>query len=428
MRSTWCVVMLIGFVLSANVKTYAAGDTLGPVIGVEAAFEVPAMSVPPLMQWVRDPTFGTKLMRITDVISVSNSGAVVPMYSKTQPWNADGLLLLTYKQGGIHQLRDGRTYEFIRNLGWEHEKNTYPPADIESLWWHPTDPDILIYPCTDKRTETPRMIRYRVSDGTVESICTFPEYKKDWGFGAMAEGNMSSDARWVALRGTRRADKVREYFVYDMQEKRKHAARTLPYKLIDWISISPLGNYVVVNAVTEGVHVYDRDMNLLNSSPEKGEHADLGVDMDGNEVFVSFTFKSIKERLYMMRLSDGHKTTLSGTIDAYDKVYWTGTHVSCRNTRLPGWAYLCTVVGKGKGKPLHKEVYRVRLDGSRHIERLAHHRSDNRVGGYWAEPHLAVNQNGTRMIFASNWSEGAAVATYVLDIEDFVDTPMRRRD
>ena len=216
MGCTMAITMAAIAGIGAGAQTARAG--VGPVVDVETVCPIPEMPVPPLQEWVTDPTFGSRIKRISEVFD-TESGAVVPMYSKTQPWNADGSLMIIYKQGGAHQLMDGRKHTFIRTLSWKYDGNTYKPVSIENLWWHPTDPDILIYPSVDNVTETPRMVRYHVSSGKVETIGEFPEYTKDWNFGAMGEGNMSNDGRWVALRGRRQSDKVREYFVYDMQAK-----------------------------------------------------------------------------------------------------------------------------------------------------------------------------------------------------------------
>jgi len=60
----------------------------------------------------------------------------------------------------------------------------------------------------------------------------------------------------------------------------------------DWVSISPLGNYVAVDYATsnrgrfEGVEVYDRNFNFLWQKPLGAGHSDLGSDPNGDEVLV----------------------------------------------------------------------------------------------------------------------------------------------
>jgi hypothetical protein len=57
--------------------------------------------------------------------------------------------------------------------------------------------------------------------------------------------------------------------------------------------------------------------------------------------------------------------------------------------------------------------------------RLGRHRSFGKnntalADPYWAEPHAVPSPSGTRVAFASDWSGGATVDTYVVELPSYV--------
>ncbi len=109
---------------------------------------------PAYLETITDPSLGTTIRRITDA---GSGNVIVPMYSTIQPWNANESLLILYNQtNSVHQLLDGQTYEFIRNL------NDFWPVDIEQIFWDFNDPDIFYYP----DSENFDFVRYEVSTQT----------------------------------------------------------------------------------------------------------------------------------------------------------------------------------------------------------------------------------------------------------------------
>lgn len=73
----------------------------------------------------------------------------------------------------------------------------------------------------------------------------------------------------------------------------------------------------------------------------------------------------------MVRLSNGQKTSLFSNECG---------HLSTRNYKRPGWAY----VNFGEGRP--QDVLAVKLDGSNIVERFTHHRGSQAT--YTAQAHF----------------------------------------
>src|SRR5450432_1110279 len=97
------------------------------------------LAKPALGAVVTDAELGTHIRRITQVAVSGANPAVRPMYSTISAWNADESRLILYDVGGGgHQLYDGKTYARLHALDIH-------PADLEQVYWHTSDPDILFY-------------------------------------------------------------------------------------------------------------------------------------------------------------------------------------------------------------------------------------------------------------------------------------------
>lgn len=209
----------------------------------------------------------------------------------------------------------------------------------------------------------------------------------------------------------------------------------------DWVSVSPLGNFVVVDYADEtigryhGVEVYDLNMNFIWQKPLGAGHSDLGLDGSGNEVLVMDVYNADSNKTYIKKfnLADGQETTL------LDLSPWFYLHISMRNLQRHDWCFVSTFDNFGRltddslsWLPFEDEVFTLKLDGSGDVQRIAHHHSrrfspstpdpDNSV--YWAEPHATVNRQGNKIIFGSNWrqnmSQQNSVDAYLVDFSSFL--------
>lgn len=377
---------------------------------------------PSFMMQSTDPKFGTTLLRLTDARGGRKPG-MMPQYSKRQVWNANDSLMLLISGDGTTHLYNGRTYQFIRELS-----SVYG----EDIFWHPIVPSIII--CTDNQA----LLSYDVIGDRFDTIAVFQQY--DW-FNTRGEGNLSVDGSYYAFVGQTYDSTVhfKDIVVYDLIGRNVMRTMPLPEPLqdFDWVSISPKGNYVVIDYATtdssryNGVEVYDRMMNFLWQRPLGAGHSDLGIDENGDEVLVMDYYDPYSNSTWVkkFRLSDGKETNLLEFHWSFD------AHVSCRNTLRPGWCYISTFDGEGRladdsttWLPFEDEIFALKLDGSGAVQRIAHHHSrrfspttpdrDNSV--YYAEPHATVNRDGSRIVFGSNWrmnvETDSSVDAYLVDI------------
>ncbi len=412
-----------------------------PLSDPEVVLAPPPLARPALLQPTVDPVFGTILTRITgDTGAPIVSGFVNGVwgadarhvYSKQQPWNADGTLMLVQNRSGGSPSRvflDGSTY--LPALG---------PCSNDPLYdyrWHPSRDFANTMINVDQAGR--ELSWYDVRTCTKTRTWTLP-IPVDYGIGS-GEGNSSQDGRFVALGDGSRM------FVVDMDPKPPYAPypnrrigpiySILPCSLattnpsgdcaIGNVSISPSGKYVDLkfsggSDVTQDMHrIFAVDPVTLALRPQvmagaslrcdtfqarpNGwifplKHADMALDpFDGGEDVIiggrSCPGSSIG-RVVKVRLRDGLVTALTNPSGEPSV-----QHVSTRNLDRPGWAYVGYY--KGDGKKFSDEIVAVRMDGSGAVERLSHKRSVS-SGCYRCESHPVPSRDGRRVLFASNWS------------------------
>jgi len=370
---------------------------------------------------------GVTLVRVagdagTDAAGIEWGRDARHVYSKQEPWNADGsLLLLQNRDGGSPQrlLLDGATYA-ARPL----------TCGDDVLWdyrWHPSKANILVN--VDKAGR--ELSWFDVAACRKVASWTLPMAVKGIGAG---EGNVSNDGRYLALGDEQRM------FVVDMTAP-EGKARTGPLAEIDKcdgckignLSISPSGRYVDVKFAgatddTKDLHrIYEVDAATLALRPHAMaaasarcgayadrtdgyvfplKHADMALDGDEDVLVGGRSCAGSKlGRVVKVRLKDGKVTALTDP-----KNEASVAHVSTRNLERPGWAYVSYF--RQPGKRYSDEIIAVKLDGSQTVERFGTTHTEPK-GCYRCEAHPAPSPDGRRVVFASNWG-GGAIAAYVV--------------
>lgn len=389
------------------------------------------MDKPKLLEPVRDRSFGSKILRISDA---GPSGVVKPLYSTVQAWNADeSLLVLFANRNGrsSHELYDGRTYEWRGTLDIQ-------PGDIEEVFWHTTDPDVLFY--IDGRGN--RLMSYSVKRGrqTVRH-----EFNKVCGGASLTTGSdlqmPSWDSRFIGLRcgGSQKTRAL--VMVYDIENDvlvskgltgkgdgngDRYHAWTAP-------SVAPSGERIF----------FQGDISTLEFSRQRelalhkaGEHSSLGVLPNGHDALFAVGFDEARDAkrcngsigaLVAHDLNTGECKVVIGPSSGHGYPQ-TSTHLSALSYRNPGWVALSSVGDTSTAKPgklqklFNQEIYLAYTDFKKpKVCRVTHHRSkgkDNKKlrTPYFAEPHVGISPTGTRLIFGSDWHGGNSVDTYIVEL------------
>ncbi|MFI8604154.1 hypothetical protein ACIGCP_06820 [Cellulophaga baltica] len=275
---------------------------------------------PEYLKTIVDPSFGTTIRRISNA---GDGGIIKPMYSTIQAWNADETRMILYDQtNGVHQLLDGMTYEFIRNL------EDLRPDDLEQLFWDFNDADVLYY--LDASTDD--FIKYRISSSTKEILVNLKDVTGC--DGSISMGNdvqmMSWDSDVIGFR----CDNSTTYSY-------RFSTKNLTTFNLDDV------NYAAVMPAPSGtlfyhnVSSYDANGNFvarLNKS--KPEHSCLGQMTDGTDTDYSVSFDGgpnggCQGNIIAFDLNTGNCTpVISESLGyAYPK---TGTHISAVAHKNPG--------------------------------------------------------------------------------------------
>ncbi len=372
-----------------------------------------------------DPKFNTNLIRLTNARLDQRNG-LFPDYSKRQAWNSDESLLILRSANGAVHIFNGQTYEYIQTI----EDIT----GVQDLFWHPTNPH-LIYYILDNAF-------YSMDVQTLQQTTLFVFSKYAY-VSTRAEGNLSNDGHFIALCGYDPNFNPIDFFVFDIFTKTIHSTFSIKGKVtdFDWISISPLGNYVIVDFATElntpfnGIEVYDNKFNFIWRKPLGAGHSDYGLDSNGVEVLIMDVYRADSNRTFITKyqLKDGMSTTLLSLHPDFD------LHESCRAMSRPGWVYISTFDFVGRltddslsWLPFEDEIFALKMDGSGSVQRYAHHHSrrysprtpnsDNSV--YFSEPHATISNSGKRILFGSNWrtnmDQDTSVDAYIVDLSNLL--------
>jgi hypothetical protein len=368
-------------------------------------YPIPNAPRPAYLDQTTDPTFGTKITRITGDpgTAISNiSGArwgdaSRHHYNTDQAWNADqSLIYLDMNQG---QGAAGPNGLFVDGSSYEprFSPKNHPSGDVR---WSATDPDLMVYVSGNA------IGTWNPKTGEQTVIETFSGYS-GLTYGGYS-GALSTDGKMLVATGTKNGRAVG--FAFNIETGEKHAdfwqedfgGRG------DWSAfISSKGSYVVVGIEVDVTITCDLNGREIHRFPSNYlSHGDTMTDANGDELIVARTNGEPVDvtggLVSKFRLRDGRRTEL--TTGGY------ASHTSARYQR----DYCVADMFPDGGPPYLSEIVMCALDGSA-VYRLAHHHSE--TGEYISQPQPSHSRDGGRVIFASSWgaSDSRPVGAYVLD-------------
>jgi hypothetical protein len=368
---------------------------------------------PAVGQTATDAQFGTKIRRITEVPTGAANPAIRPLYATVSAWNSDETLLILYTAGKGHSLYDGKTYKFIRDLTDVH------PADVEQIYWSTQDPDILFY------VDHNQFIRYHVRTATKDVLTTFsfcgdPTKSDTRASGGSDPFFTSFDSKRIGL------GCLGQSFIYDISTNQVLARKANPTGDRLPAQITPSGR---MGWYDESGTITDANLNVLRKLDMKNpaEHSSMGLSPTGEDMWYGVSFDAGRGgnteigSLVVWNMNTGASKTVIGPKTGYP--YPPTTHVSAMAYRNPGWAVVSTrgdVTGKGL---LDLEITVANTVDGR-VCRAGRHRSWGKANThlaqpYWAESHTVPSPSGTRLLFASDWGNGATVDTYVVELPTY---------
>lgn len=410
--------------VSASCMTlYANTGGLTLVSGTTAHNEAyPTVTKPDRGVSMLDETFGTCRIRAADHQADGLATFARNDYSRRQAFNADSTRYLIYASNGSWHLYDAATYTRVGLL-------SQLAGDAEPQW-HPTDPNLLYYIPRNGLGMTLNELNVSTGVSTVVAdlgdrlTSRWPTAARAW---TRSEGSPSADARYWAFMVEDESFNTLGFITYDLQSDQIIAHLDIgSYQRPDHLSMTPSGKFVVVSwygntSAAPGATVFNRDFTnprLVNPSNPIGEHSDIALDADGNDVFVSVDVSggAATGDVYMVTITD---STLA-RINLFN--IWPGdgsstaVHISGKSFSRPGWALISTYGERTPKNWTHRKVLAVELKANPAIYHLAH---THRVyyAAYATETQGTVNRNFTKILFNSNWDVSSDdVDAYMLEL------------
>lgn len=379
-----------------------------------------------------DTTFENTVTRITDRDNQSDNDKPYP---KTQVWNSDmSLIMLGYRIYNANDFSETQTTQ-----------NNLIVGTLSEMKWSTKDPNVFygIDRTNDDFVFTKAtidldndIINYEVVPNATFSKNDYTEFLL-----GKYEGNLDFQDNYVVFSGRKKnTNKVtlivfhiqdnfgttyntivsqKDFNDIDWYENYDAGSDTGTGQVFDWASISALGNYVLVNYKSKpgdaeqeySIEQYNRGLDHVRRLAEHGNHGDLGLTVDGKEVYVQFGFGDLNgqnNRGIWMYPLDG-----SARVQLLPQKY-SGGHVSCRNFKRPGWCYINTsYLNQGSG---FREAFAIKLDNiGGTVERFAQtHCSDTKASSY---VQANVSPDGTEVLFDSDWGdENDELETYHVQV------------
>jgi hypothetical protein len=396
----------------------------------------PAQPVPTAGQSFFDPSFGTILTRVTLGIGLRHE------YSRFDPFNANQSMII------LHQPATGawRIYRTI-STPYDQDANFVTEIDLAECRWDPTDPNIIWGLSREHRTF--RLIQMDVQSGQLRIVKDFAEdpilgpvisSETDlYRITTKGEGEPSQDLRFWALflQGTTEDYRLRYIFTWDREDDRVLGLYKIPAReasLLDWVGMSPLGNWVVVGADADwppsgrtlgGLNLADKELRKFHRLAHATAHADVGLDAEGKEVIVMQNGRTdyvdliplAWDTLPVTEGSDYKKSHIIPLLrlfyaDSSPHGLKSGIHLSCN---APGYAVISTYTPPQPAARnwLDRTIILVRLSRQKpEVFYLA--RVHNTTKSYWEETQATITRDGAKVVWASNWGQDIGKDKYFL--------------
>jgi len=393
---------------------------IGDATGVLQAADLLGTGIPQLNQPVTDPTFNVRFKRITDATSRSG-GYAVHDYSQLQAFSYDNrYILLNGDQGYI--VKDVATAQTVRTLADSNDFGVNAPR------WRGNTHNIIFF--DDNGDSTLRLEQLNVDSGSVTPLFTFPANYQTI-VTVSSSDELSNDGRWLAGLATTPSGNV--IFSLNIEESITQFqlvgtqvpisdlfqptgsceiytdidenGQPIVYGAVDpdWIGVSPLGNYLIVQWERDGTTPCSglelRNIQtgaLIANIRDRHDHGSLGLTADGREAFLSIMGES-PENSQLPALAYWELGDRSSNPHFLLTIPWNLDHVSCVGPR--GICAVTSYYAEGNQRQVFDgEIYLIGFDRS--VKRLLHHRSSE--CGYWVQPRASISRDGRYIVFDSD--------------------------
>lgn len=381
-------------------------DWVYPPAGIHSvAPSQPNMGLLAYLQRQEIENYNTELIRISDPdLFDPTSAAFKPKHPSRSVWSHDGSLLFLDYGTTYGYLLNGDTYELIRR------------EEIRDRIWSPVSRHAY-GPATSSGMAT--WNRYDPDTGTWTTLQSYSQYSS---FYTGGRGDISNDGTRVAVIANRSGNTGSDVLVLNPTNGDIISTWVLPsgYNPADHVQaalISQSGQFVAVALKLDNDNPALRGWRIRDSSNMSAIHlipgvtlpldVDIGFDSAGRECLV--TRHNSGNGVVAYPLTGEGGTTVLQSSDLAENFT-----ISCRNVDRPGYAYISTYRDSNTGTPLYRQLFALKLDGTRTVEIFTE--------GFFAQDPITPpnpiqrrsygvpNRVGTRIAFGTDWYVNAVNA------------------
>ena len=351
-----------------------------------------------------DPTFGTRIMRVTDEADgrfCNNAYSYWPSFNQNSTrffiWCGDKPMLYRFHP-------DAFKISGKEPLFQKKAPSRYTPRWEDAIW-SGTDPDVLF--CH----EGLNLWGYNVATRTYRLVKNFAAELPP---GHLRQMSRSLDDNVFAFSLQDPQWKVTGFLAYRRDRDRmvlKQDAR----QGLDEVQLDKTGRYLVIKTGMQGkgrieVRVADLKTGKMEELTDNQPDFAPGHSDNGRGTIVGAD--NWKNRITFRKLSTPHQFhSLLDLRSDWSQDY----HISMLANR-EGWALVSFYVGNNlpSSGVFRNEILLVRIDGSQRVIRLAHHRTVYRE--YWDSPRANISRDGRFAVFTSNWGGSNRRDVFILKV------------
>lgn len=441
---------------TVSVASAGVGQGLYPAdqLGVKSK-TVQSLAQPGYLQRVTDATFGNYITRISDQTSFHTSSKLLThTYAKVQVWNADDSMILL----------DGWDYDtgYLLDGSGHYLRTLHLPDGNHSARWSNVNPNnlygipdhagqdnsgnqlVVMHPKTDMSTTPTQTVLHTFSQFDTNANMSF----------GLEEGNFSNDDSLGAVIGWSGSHKSWGIVTFHMTNTMTNTP-TVTEIATKWlgavggtnndpdaagwnnISAMPKSDGIVIewngigSGINQGIEWMNPAMTIQKHVADNTDHYDEALDANGNEMLVMSCGQpggNSTNQCTGVSQAGGppwlaaYGMNGSGPTGTNINLYPIGypslsesVHISCRNQiARPGWCYISDMTND-PSKPIgYQQIYAIKLDTTKTVEVFgADHGSYNSCDSCNQYAARAVpSQNGTKVIFASDWGKGTSSPSY----------------
>ncbi|HEY5971936.1 MAG TPA: hypothetical protein VIT22_08175 [Pseudoxanthomonas sp.] len=399
---------------------------------------MPSLSRPARGVRVKEPSFGTCLVRGTDHAADVTGKFSRAYYARRQVFNADNTYFFTIGEGW-HHLYDAKTMKHLRKLSPRAVNSSLPKeyhinSDSEAQW-DAKDPNSMYYLSASGGK---KLMKLDVRNNSYKVVADFSNSLPSWASGATRvwakwEGSSSKDSRYWGFQVENSSGTILGYIVWDLLLN-KLAGSMQSSIQSDHTSMSPSGRWIVLASHTSGTWAYSPDFKTKKKLMGTSGHSDLAIGANGHDHYVSIDYASSKGDVFMVDLDTCPSVAASASTAAYCprtvlfQQYIDGSssamHISGKAYDRPGWVVVSAYGHKNSrdgSTPWYADkVFAMEMRANPRIYPIAYTRRTKASTGdsYWSEPHATTNRNLTQIAFNSNWggSSYEDVDTYIVKL------------